>query len=78
MAEHSMCHPGRPWPQGDAQEISPGLAAFQTPKSAAFFLPEPASLFVSLSSPGHGDLRNRSSREHEKVSLCPTTLELCA
>ncbi len=33
MALHSMCHPGRPWPQGDSQVGSPGLAAFQRAKS---------------------------------------------
>jgi hypothetical protein len=37
MAEHSMCHPGRPWPQGDAHEGSPGLAAFHRAKSRGFF-----------------------------------------
>ena len=28
MAEHSMCQPGRPGPQGLGQEGSPGLARF--------------------------------------------------
>ncbi len=34
MALHSMCHPGRPGPQGDSQLGSPGLADFQSAKSA--------------------------------------------
>ena len=34
MTEHSMCHPGRPGPQGDGHEGSPGLDAFQSAKSA--------------------------------------------
>ena len=34
MAEHSMCQPGRPLPQGLSQEGSPGLAFFQSAKSA--------------------------------------------
>ncbi len=33
MAEHSMCQPGRPSPQGLLQEGSPGLAAFHKTKS---------------------------------------------
>jgi hypothetical protein len=31
---HSMCHPGRPGPQGLGHEGSPGLAAFHRAKSA--------------------------------------------
>jgi hypothetical protein len=38
MAEHSMCQPGLPGPHGDAQEGSPGFAAFHSAKSAADFL----------------------------------------
>ena len=34
IAEHSMCQPGRPLPQGEAQRGSPGLAAFQSAKSS--------------------------------------------
>ena len=30
MALHSMCHPGRPGPQGDSQDGSPGLALCKT------------------------------------------------
>lgn len=33
MAEHSMCHPGRPLPQGHGQDGSPGLEAFHRAKS---------------------------------------------
>ncbi len=33
IAEHSMCQPGRPCPQGDGQDGSPGLALFQRAKS---------------------------------------------
>jgi hypothetical protein len=35
MAEHSMCHPGRPGPQGESQNGSPARAAFQRAKSHA-------------------------------------------
>ncbi len=28
MAEHSMCHPGRPGPQGEGHDGSPSLAGF--------------------------------------------------
>ena len=35
MTEHSICHPGRPAPQGDGHEGSPGFDAFQSAKSAA-------------------------------------------
>src|SRR5690554_5302592 len=38
MAEHSMCQPGRPSPQGDCQLTSPGLAAFHRAKSAGLRL----------------------------------------
>ncbi len=34
MAEHSMCQPGRPGPQGDSHEVSsPSFVAFQSAKS---------------------------------------------
>ena len=34
IAEHSMCQPGRPFPQGDSHDVSsPGLFAFQSAKS---------------------------------------------
>ncbi len=42
MAEHSMCHPGRPGPHGLSHAGSPGLAAFHRAKSAAFRLPLPS------------------------------------
>jgi hypothetical protein len=35
MTEHSICQPGRPAPQGEGQEGSPGLEAFQSAKSEA-------------------------------------------
>ena len=38
MAEHSMCQPGRPMPQGDSQAGSPGFCAFHSTKSAGFSL----------------------------------------
>lgn len=34
IAEHSMCHPGRPLPQGESHEGSPGFDAFHNAKSA--------------------------------------------
>lgn len=33
IAEHSMCHPGRPAPQGESQEGSPSLDFFHNAKS---------------------------------------------
>ena len=39
MAEHSMCQPGRPGPQGLSHDGSPGLAPFQRAKSAGVALP---------------------------------------
>lgn len=38
-AEHSMCHPGLPWPQGAPQTGSPGLVAFHRTKSRFSSLP---------------------------------------
>jgi hypothetical protein len=40
MALHSMCHPGRPAPQGDSQVGSPGLAAFHSAKSPGLLFRE--------------------------------------
>lgn len=40
MVEHSICQPGLPFPQGEAQNISWGLAAFQRAKSLACRLSE--------------------------------------
>ena len=37
ITEHSICHPGRPLPQGLSQKISPGFAAFQRAKSKCIF-----------------------------------------
>src|SRR5438270_8299142 len=39
IAEHSMCHPGRPGPHGDSHCGSPGLAAFHSAKSAGLRFP---------------------------------------
>lgn len=33
MALHSICQPGRPFPNGDSQNGSPGFAAFHRAKS---------------------------------------------
>ena len=38
MAEHSMCHPGRPRPQGLSQNGSPSFAAFHSATSAGCLL----------------------------------------
>ena len=43
MAEHSMCQPGRPGPQGLSHAGSPGLAPFHRAKS-------PGLRFLSLTS----------------------------
>lgn len=40
IAEHSMCHPGRPFPQGDSQNGSPGFTAFHKTKSSGFCFSE--------------------------------------
>ncbi len=34
IAEHSMCHPGRPGPQGLSHAGSPGFEAFHSAKSS--------------------------------------------
>lgn len=40
IAEHSICQPGLPKPQGDSHEGSPGLLFFQSAKSFKdFFSP---------------------------------------
>ncbi len=42
MAEHSMCQPGRPQPNGESQRTSSGssgLADFQSTKSSGSCLP---------------------------------------
>ena len=51
IAEHSMCHPGRPLdPTGLSHDGSPGLAAFQSAKSAAAFLAaDPSSVRLPAS-----------------------------
>ena len=49
MAEHSMCQPGRPGPQGLSQAGSPGLAAFQSVKSIGFSLPSSGSMRAPVS-----------------------------
>src|SRR4051812_23957157 len=49
IAEHSMCQPGRPGPQGDSHVGSPGLAAFHSAKSAGLRLPLPVSSRVPAS-----------------------------
>jgi hypothetical protein len=40
ITEHSICQPGRPGPQGDGHEGSPGFDAFQSAKSEADRRPE--------------------------------------
>lgn len=58
MLLHSMCHPGLPGPQGLGQLISPGLADFQSAKSAGPRFRES----TSTRSPA---LRTRSGRSRE-------------
>ncbi len=44
IAEHSMCQPGRPGPQGDSHQVSSsGLRPFQSAKSSGERLPVPGS-----------------------------------
>ena len=44
IAEHSMCHPGRPSPHGEGQRVSsPGFVAFQSAKSSGSRLCSPGS-----------------------------------
>ncbi len=45
MTEHSMCHPGRPLPQGESQEGSPGLDSFHRAKSRSDLEP---NRFISV------------------------------
>ncbi len=45
IAEHSICHPGLPVHQGDAQEGSPALEAFHSAKSRTSFLSSTISPF---------------------------------
>lgn len=40
ITEHSICQPGRPGPQGEGHEGSPGFDAFQSAKSEADRRPE--------------------------------------
>ena len=44
MAEHSMCQPGRPGPQGLSHCGSPGLAPFHSAKSSGLRLSSPISM----------------------------------
>ena len=39
IAEHSICQPGLPYPQGESHFGSPGFAAFQRAKSSLCFFP---------------------------------------
>ena len=53
IAEHSMCQPGRPFPQGESQEVSsPSFWPFQSAKSSwsSFSDAVPASSPWSISS----------------------------
>ena len=44
IAEHSMCQPGRPRPQGESHHVSsPGLLPFQSAKSSGSRLCSPGS-----------------------------------
>ncbi len=43
ITTHSVCQPGRPGPQGDGHDGSPGLANFQRAKSMGERLPRSAS-----------------------------------
>ena len=55
MAEHSMCQPGRPSPQGDSHQVSsPSLRAFQSAKScgASFTSAESSPSPCCISSSG--------------------------
>ncbi len=60
IAAHSTCQPGRPWPNLESQDGSPGRLASQTTASSGSFLPgRPGSpprsadslIIVSVSSP---------------------------
>ncbi len=50
MAEHSICQPGRPGPQGLSQAGSPGLAPFQRAKVAGIALRSLTSMRAPASS----------------------------
>ncbi len=63
IAEHSMCHPGRPGPQGDSHEGSPSLDFFHSAKSFGDLLstdalanaPSPSA--IKVLSPYEDDLK---------------------
>ena len=46
MAEHSMCHPGLPSPQGEFHEGSFSFEIFHSAKSSIFFLSDSRSTLV--------------------------------
>ncbi len=50
MAEHSMCQPGRPGPQGLSHVGSPGFELFHRAKSPGWRLIEEGSMRVPASS----------------------------
>src|SRR5688572_33329937 len=58
IAEHSICQPGRPKPQGESQPGSPSLEAFHKTKSRASCLLSPTSIRAPASS-SSGFLRDR-------------------
>jgi hypothetical protein len=63
MTEHSICHPGRPGPQGEAHEGSPGFEAFHKAKSDADLRPA-----VAVDNAPDGVAGKRMS---EAGSVCP-------
>lgn len=68
MVEHSICQPGLPFPQGEAQNISWGLAAFQRAKSLACRLSEsPANnkWLINRREPRMG----KPTKNHHKIEM---------
>ena len=56
IAEHSMCQPGRPRPQGESHDVSsPGLFAFQSAKSRGSSLQRVRLLLLDLVGPLAGE-----------------------
>lgn len=68
MVEHSMCQPGLPFPQGEAQNTSWGLAAFQRAKSLACRLSEsPANNKWWVN--GRESRLNKLTQNHHKTEM---------
>ena len=75
MAEHSICQPGRPFPQGLSQAGSPGFAAFHKAKSKGSRFCSPTGNSGSPPAPLHlikrttGKLAVRGKFSHFEIDI---------